>query len=94
MSEEMLTLSVDRGGSRLRALLEAQFAYEKARRSRRRWLVVSLVVLVVSWIAAHTVIAATAAGSALRAVVFLRTALAGAHEWQRQRRWRDALAQG
>lgn len=85
----MLTIAVDRGASRLRAKLEAQFAYEKARRARRRWLAASLALILFSLVAAHTAIAASAALPALGVVVFARTAFAAVLEWQRQRRWRD-----
>lgn len=83
----------DPGGSKLCALLDTRFAYERARTVRRRWLNVLAIICGATWLIGSPLAPGwTSVGAAASAVVLLRAALAGAREWHWQRRWADALA--
>ncbi len=103
MTDEVITINVNRAhdpdGSKLRALLTAQFAYERARRTRVRWLWLSAAASLVVALRAHGhwppvfPSPARALTVALCDIVFLRTVFAGATEWWWSCRWTRALAE-
>ena len=95
--DEFVTITVDCSGdpdaSKLQALLDADFAYQRARCVRDRWVCVLAVLCAVTWVGIGTV--ATAPGYPLAvfalSAVTLRTAVAGVIEQHRYRRWSGAL---
>jgi len=95
--DEFVTITVDCSGdpdaSKLQALLDADFAYARARRVRDRWFCVLALLGAVTWVVTGGVATTPAHPLALIAlgIVTLRTAVAGVIERSRYRRWSGAL---
>ncbi len=101
---EILVINVDRGdpdGTKLRTILNAQFAYERSQAVRWRWLWLSVSTFVMTWLIAHfgrgvggSLIPASLPAfiGATRILVCARTTLAVVSEWQCYRSWVRAIA--